>query len=107
MDGNNKEEIIKLRNKTEEFAEQLRTGIINKWDAWYAITATIMKKLEYPMLATTITEKEWEFIMHPIRKIRLPKIEVSSNFPSKSFTDQKSFKAWASCTPYLCKRCLI
>jgi hypothetical protein len=32
IDGNNKEQIIKLRNETEEFAEQLRTGVINKWD---------------------------------------------------------------------------
>ena len=68
MDGNNKEEINKLRHKTEEFAKQVRTGVINKWDAWYAITSTIMKTLEYPMLATTITETEWDFIMQPIRK---------------------------------------
>jgi hypothetical protein len=47
MDGNNnKDKIIKLSNKTKEFVEQLRTGTINKWDAWYAVTATIMKTLE-------------------------------------------------------------
>jgi hypothetical protein len=33
MDGNNREEIIKLRAKTQEFADQIRTGSINKWDA--------------------------------------------------------------------------
>ena len=103
MDGNNKEEIIKLRKKTEEFAEQLRTGMINKWDAWYAITATIMKTLEYPMLATTITEEEWDFIMRPIRKSGLPKIEVASNFPAKYCTDPRNFKEWGLCIPFIPK----
>jgi hypothetical protein len=82
MVGNNKDEIIKLWNKTKTFAEQLHTGVINKYNAWYAITATIMKTLEYPMLATTITEASWDFIMSPIRKSGLPK-QVSSNFPGK------------------------
>ncbi len=30
MDGNNREEILKLRAKTQEFADQIRTGSINK-----------------------------------------------------------------------------
>jgi ribonuclease HI len=100
MDGNNKEQIIKLRHKTEEFAEQLRTGVINKWDAWYAITATIMKTLEYPMLATTITEKEWDFIMSPIRKSGLPKIQVASNFPSKVLYGPKKFQGMGIMHPF-------
>jgi hypothetical protein len=40
MDGNNCKEIIKLRSKTEELVEQLRTGVINKWDA-ICITKTL------------------------------------------------------------------
>ena len=100
MDGNNKDEIIKLRNKTEEFAEQLRTGVINKWDAWYAITVTIMKTLEYPMMATTITEKEWDFIMSPIRKQGLPKMEVSSNFPSKVLYGPTKFQGMGIMHPF-------
>jgi hypothetical protein len=100
MDGNNKDEIIKLRHKTEEFAEQLRTGVINKWDAWYAITSTIMKTLEYPMLATTITESEWDFIMQPIRKSGLPKIELARNFPSKVLYGPKKFQGMGIMHPF-------
>ncbi len=100
MNGNNKEEIIKLRNKTEEFAEQLRTGMISKWDAWYAITATIMKTLEYPMLATTITEDEWDFIMRPIRQSGLPKIQLASNFPRKVLYGPKKFQGMGIMHPF-------
>jgi hypothetical protein len=51
MDGNNTAEIAKLRKKTDEFAECMRTGFLSKNDAWYAINTTIMKTLEYPMIA--------------------------------------------------------
>ena len=100
LDGNNKDEIIKLRHKTEEFAEQLRTGVINKWDAGYAIMSTIMKTLEYPMLATTITESEWDFIMQPIWKSGLPKIELARNFPSKVLYGPKKFQGMGIMHPF-------
>ena len=66
MDGNCIDEIQHLREKAEEFTDQLRTGFIRKNDAWYALTATITKTLKYPMPATTILEEEWEHIFRPI-----------------------------------------
>jgi hypothetical protein len=88
------------QNKTKEFAEQLRTSIINKYNEWYAITATIMKTLEYPMLATTITKAEWDFIMSPIRKSGLSKLEVSSNFPGKVLYGPKKFQGMGIMYPF-------
>lgn len=101
MDGNNKEQIIKLRQKTQEFADQIRTGFLNKWDAWYAINSTIMKTLEYPMLATTITEKEWDFIMRPIREAGLPKVQVSSKYPKRLMYGPKEFQGLGIMHPFL------
>jgi hypothetical protein len=66
MDGNNTTEIASLRKKTEAFAECIRTGFVSKNDAWFAITTTIMKTLQYPMATTTISEEEWEYIMVPV-----------------------------------------
>ena len=100
MDGNNREEIVKLRAKTQEFADQIRTGSINKWDAWYAINATIMMTLQYPMMATTITEKEWDFIMRPIRESGLPKVELSRKFPSKILYGPKIYQGLGIMHPY-------
>ena len=101
MGGNNREQIIKLRQKTQEFADQIRTGFLNKWDAWYAINSTIMKTLEYPMMATTITEREWDFIMQPIREAGLPKIEVTSKFPKILMYGPKAFQGLGIMHPYL------
>ena len=100
MDGNNTEEIKNLRKKTQEFADQIRTGLVNKWDAWYAINSTIMKTLEYPMIATTITEKEWDFIMRPIRQSGLPKVEISRNFPKTVLYGPKMYQGLGILHPY-------
>jgi hypothetical protein len=81
MDGNNVEQIAQLRQKTEDFADSMRTGYLSKNDAWYAINTTIMKTLEYPMTATTIGEKDWESIMVPLLKAGLPRAGISSKFP--------------------------
>jgi hypothetical protein len=81
MDGNNTTEIASLRKKTDEFAEYMRTGFVSKNDAWFSITTTIMKTLQYPMAATTISEKEWEHIMAPVLKAGLPRAGIARTFP--------------------------
>ncbi len=48
MDGNNSAEILHLSNKAAAFAESMRTGFLSKTDAWFALTATILKTMQYP-----------------------------------------------------------
>jgi hypothetical protein len=81
MDGNNKEQIAQLHKKMSEFAECIRTGFLSKNDAWHSIQTTIMKTLEYSMIATTIQEKEWEYIMAPMLKVGLPRAGFARTFP--------------------------
>jgi hypothetical protein len=81
MDGNNVKQIQQLRLKTEAFADCMRTGYLMKNDAWYAIKTTIMKTLEYCMTATTIKEKEWEYIMAPVLAVGLPRAGLARTFP--------------------------
>ena len=66
MDGNNRDEILRIRKKDETFAESMRTGYLSKTDAWFTLTATIMTTMKYPMAATTLTEPEWEDVIVPI-----------------------------------------
>ena len=70
-----------MREVTVKWAEKVRTGAIDKRDAWQALTLTIMKKLEYPLLALTLTEKECDFIMAPILKSALPRPGLCRNIP--------------------------
>ena len=81
MDGNNKDEIAYLLKKAVAFADSMRTGYLNKNDAWFALTATIMKTMEYPMATTTIDESEWNKIMTPILMSGLPRAGMDRKFP--------------------------
>ena len=81
MDGNNRREIEALRAKSEEFADCIRTGFVTKTGAWHALSSTIMKTLEYPMIAINLTKKEWDYIMRPILKHPLPRAGLVRTFP--------------------------
>jgi hypothetical protein len=81
MDGNNKAEIDKLLGKSKEFAECLRTGTLTQADAWYALNFTILKTLEYPMVATTMTKPEWDKIMSPLMAEALLASGMTKKYP--------------------------
>jgi ribonuclease HI len=81
MDGNNVKECKKLREKANEYAACIRSGFISRDDAVVALHSTIMKSLEYPMAAITLTKKEWDYIMAPILKAALPRMGYVQSFP--------------------------
>lgn len=66
MDGNQKAEVTSLRSKTAAFAEQIRTGFIQKDKAWHALHSTILKTLEYPMEAINLSKRQWDYVMTPL-----------------------------------------
>jgi hypothetical protein len=71
MDGSNMEETQYLRQKAVDFADWVRTGFLSRQDATYALHRTIMKTLEYPMVATTMDKLQWDYIMAPILQANL------------------------------------
>ena len=100
MDGNNRDEIIHLRQKADHFADQMRTGFLSKNDAWFALTATIMKTMEYPMATTTMLEKEWNYIMAPILLSGLPRAGIDRNFPRAILYGPKSLQGFGIMHPW-------
>ena len=57
-DGNNDKQVEVMRAITTKWAEKARTGFMNRHDMWQALTMTVMKKLEYPLIVLKLTEKE-------------------------------------------------
>jgi hypothetical protein len=72
MDGNNREEVLHLWKKADDFVDSMHAGHLSKNDACCALTATIMKTTEHPMTVIAITKKEWEHIVVPILRTGLP-----------------------------------
>ena len=80
-DGNNEKQVSEIRKTTVQWAEKVRTGCIDRRDAWQALTLTVMKKLEYPLQALTLTEKECDLIMAPVLLSGLPKAGICRHTP--------------------------
>ena len=82
-DGSNDKQIEVMRGITTSWAEKARTGYMSKTDAWQAITMTVMKKLEYPLIALTLTEQECNKIMAPALAIGLGKAGICQKISRK------------------------
>ena len=65
MDGNWRTQKTVLMNISKRFATQMQSSQMDKKEAWYAFTVSFMKKIEYPMHATSLTFNDWEEIMQP------------------------------------------
>ena len=78
-DGNNTTQVKEMRNTAEVWQNKVRVGHLNRWDAWLALNTTVMKSLEYPLLATTLSIEECTHIMAPILSAGLPNAGMCRN----------------------------
>jgi hypothetical protein len=54
-DGSMKDQVAHLRQKAEQWADLLRVKKMQRDAVWYSLTASIMKTIEYPLLATSMS----------------------------------------------------
>ena len=80
-DGNNIEAVEKLTAVADNWASRVRSGHLSTSDAWLSLTTTVMKTLEYPLAALTLTKEECDSIMQPLLREGLPKIGLGRTFP--------------------------
>ena len=80
-DGNNDRAVQELRDTAQTWGEKIKTSHIDKKTAWLATESTILKTLQYPLPALTLSNEECTKIMTPILHTSLPKIRVCRNFP--------------------------
>jgi len=82
-DGLMIDELNALKSKALKLADAVRTKCINPTEAWYSINHTIMKTIEYPLAATSMSKKDMQDIMRPILQAALPKARIQKHFPRK------------------------
>ena len=80
-DGHMNDQRKHLRKAATEWATTFKTTRLSKEDAFYCLDTTIMKKLEYPLMVTTFTKQDTDYIMAPILQAALPSIQVQKNLP--------------------------
>ena len=85
MDGNAKNQINYLLNKTRQMAEYLRTSRVEKREAWYTFTEAFLKTIGYPMEVTRLKKPHWEKVIESLLSMSLQKSGMS----------QKSQESWS------------
>ena len=66
---------------TTAWADRVRTGHLKQGDAWTYYQTTIQKSLEYPLLATTLSEEQCRKVEQPALTVALHSSSLPSNFP--------------------------
>ena len=80
-DGNNEKAEEVLTNISRKWADQLRTRPLPKTHAWLAMLSSVSKKLEYPLVALTLTESQCKSIERPLLQQLLKSLGLSKSFP--------------------------
>jgi hypothetical protein len=73
-----------LKETAKTWADKLRTSFLKEKEANAALKTTILKKLEYPLPALTLSEKQCNAIIQPVLNAALPKAKFNRNFPRAS-----------------------
>ena len=78
--GCDKESVQALTMHASKWSEKLNQSFLQSVETSQAVTSTIMKKLEYPLAALTLSEKECDKIMSPIIRNALPRTHYNRQF---------------------------
>lgn len=73
IDGSMKDEVGYLKTKVTAWCDKIRTKKMSKKEVWYALTACIMRTINYPLMATTMTKAEIHKFISPLLQVALPK----------------------------------
>jgi len=75
------DQVEAMQAKVAKWVNGIWTKHINATNACYCLNSTIMKTLECPLMATTLTEENSGAIMWPLLQAALPKCRVQKHFP--------------------------
>ena len=81
--GTMKPQLKYLKDKIAAYLDAIGTKKVDPEDGWYCLTSTIMKTIEYPLLATSFTKKELDDLMRPLLQLSLNKVQCNKYFPRK------------------------
>jgi hypothetical protein len=81
-DGNITTEYKRLLGEWQKWASQVKSGNLQKMDAWLALRSTIWNMLEYPLNATTLNRDQCKRIIRPILEAWITRSHICLSFPT-------------------------
>ena len=80
-DGNQTAQFTALVDKATHWASKIRSGRLNFAECWISLTTGILKTLEYPLMATSLSRPQCKAILKPILAAALPSIHIATTLP--------------------------
>ena len=80
-----------LKEKADEFAEKISMSNCDPNTAIYTFNTCLMKSLEYSLVTSNLTKKEWDEIIKKAKEKSLQKGHFSYRFPLKPLFAPKKF----------------
>jgi hypothetical protein len=81
MDGNQPQQVLALIAKVLAWADKSRTKHLTKTEAWLSLRMGILKALQYPLAATSLSKKQCKLIDKKLLKAALLALGFPSSFP--------------------------
>ena len=81
MDGNNNAEFMYLKGVATNWVENTRNGHLPSHYAWQSMLTTVLKTLQFPMVATTLSRPQCDKIMSIVLQGGLPASGIARSFP--------------------------
>jgi hypothetical protein len=92
MNGNQKAQTQELWEKASLWADKVRTGKFTQAEAWFSLQFCIMKSLEYPLAATSLSKVQCDRIMKPIRAAVLPALGINRHLTIEVVEGPRKFQ---------------
>jgi len=80
-DGNNRDEFQHLMDTARSWHASMSAAKVTHVAAKFGLQQVFLRKLEYPLVATTFTQQECQKIMSPILTASLPAAGLTRTFP--------------------------
>ena len=100
-DGKQTEQLTQLKLKAQKWAAFVKCGRLDYVSTWIALRTTILKTIEYPLAATTLTKKQCIAVMEPILKSALPRSNMVHNFARSVLYGPTQYQGMGLHDPYV------
>ena len=104
-DGNQKEQFRYMYKKALQFGEYMRCGSVKRDESFLALKSIAMKSIEYPLPATSLSEKQLSSIMWQILQHYLPKSGINRYIPRDVLYAPLTYQGLGVQNPFIIQGC--
>ena len=100
-DGNQDKQVEELAKKAQRWASYIKSAHLGHEATWTALQTTIIKSIEYPLVACTLSKEECITVMTPILDAALPRANIAARFARASLYGPIQYQGLGLHNPYI------